>query len=54
MMALLSKFSHRFGELQKRYYIDKIPSKVKKIKKCKKKVNYFKNCIKSEKILPKK
>ena len=42
-----------FWRTAERYYIDKIPSKVKKIKKCKKKVNYFKNCIKSEKILPK-
>ena len=37
-----------------KYYLEKIPPKEIMIKKCKKKVNYFKNCIKSEKILPKK
>ena len=35
-----------------KYFLEKIPSKEKIIKKCKKKVNYFKNCIKEEKILP--
>ena len=37
-----------------KYYIEKIPSKEKKIQKCKRKKNYFKNCIQPEKILPKK
>ena len=37
-----------------KFYIEKIPPKEKIVKKCKKKVNYFKNCIDSEKILPKK
>ena len=37
-----------------KYYSEKIPSRKKIIKKCKKKVNYFKNCIETEKILPKK
>ena len=37
-----------------KYYSEKIPSRNKIIKKCKKKVKYFKNCIDSEKILPKK
>ncbi len=37
-----------------KYYIEKIPLKEKIIKKCKKKINYFKNCIDPEKILPKK
>ena len=37
-----------------KYYIEKIPSKEKIIKKCKKKISYFKNCIEPEKILPKK
>ena len=32
----------------------KIPPKEKIIKKCKKKIKYFKNCIEPEKILPKK
>ena len=36
------------------YYIEKIPSKERKIKKCKKKIHYFKNCIEPKKILPKK
>ena len=36
-----------------KYYTEKIPSKEKIIKKCKKKINYFKNCIEPEKILPK-
>ena len=37
-----------------KYYSEKIPSREKSIKKCKKKINYFKNCIEPEKILPKK
>ncbi len=37
-----------------KYYIEKIPLKDKAIKKCKKKTNYFKNCIQPEKLLPKK
>jgi len=43
-----------FWRTAEKYYIEKIPSKDKKIKKCKKKLNYFKNCIEPEKILPKK
>ena len=43
-----------FWRNAEKYYIEKIPSKEKKIKTCKKKINYFKNCIKPEKILPKK
>ena len=43
-----------FWRTAEKYYIEKIPSKEKKIKKCKKKLNYFKNCIEPEKILPKK
>ncbi len=35
-------------------YLEKIPSKEKNIKKCKKKIKYFQNCIEPEKILPKK
>ena len=37
-----------------KYYMEKIPMKEKFIKKCKKKINYFKNCIEPKKILPKK
>ncbi len=37
-----------------KYYLEKIPPKEKMIKKCKKQINYFKNCIRPEKILPKK
>ena len=43
-----------FWRTAEKHFIDKIPSKKKTIKKCKKKINYFKNCIKPEKILPKK
>ena len=43
-----------FWRSAEKYYIDKIPPKKKIIKKCKKKVRYFKNCITPEKILPKK
>ncbi len=43
-----------FWRTAEKHFIDKIPSKKKSIKKCKKKINYFKNCIKPEKILPKK
>ncbi len=42
-----------FWRTAERHYIEKIPSKEKIIKKCKKKINYFKNCIEAEKILPK-
>tara|TARA_Y200000002_G_scaffold170497_1_gene140709 strand:+ start:55 stop:1452 length:1398 start_codon:yes stop_codon:yes gene_type:complete len=35
-----------------KYYIEKIPSKNKIIKKCKNKINYFKDCIEPKKILP--
>ena len=43
-----------FWRMAEKHFIDKIPSKKKTIKKSKKKINYFKNCIKPEKILPKK
>ena len=43
-----------FWRTAEKYFFDKIPSNEKKIKKCKKKINYFKNSIESEKILPKK
>ena len=43
-----------FWRAAEKFYIEKIPLKEKIIKKCKKKINYFKNCIDSEKILPKK
>ena len=43
-----------FWRTAEKYYIEKIPSKEKIIKKCKKKINYFKNCIDPDKILPKK
>ena len=43
-----------FWRTAEKHYIEKIPSKVKVIKKCKKKIDYFKNCIEPEKILPKK
>jgi len=43
-----------FWRNAEKYYIEKIPSKERKIKKCKKKIHYFKNCIESKKILPKK
>ena len=43
-----------FWRTAEKNYIEKIPPKEKTIKKCKKKINYFKNCIVSEKILPKK
>ena len=41
-----------FWRTAEKHFIDKIPSKKKTIKKCKKKINYFKNCSKPEKILP--
>ena len=37
-----------------KYYIEKIPSKEKKIKKCQKKITFFKNCIEPNEILPRK
>ncbi len=43
-----------FWRNAEKHYIEKIPSKEKIIKKCKKRISYFKNCIDSEKILPKK
>ena len=43
-----------FWRTAEKYYIDKVPSKEKTIKKCKKKLNYFKIRIEPEKILPKK
>ena len=43
-----------FWRNAEKFFLDKIPSQEKKIKKCKKKISYFKNCINSEKILPKK
>ena len=43
-----------FWRNAEKFYTEKIPSKEKIIKKCKKKINYFKNCIEPENILPKK
>ena len=43
-----------FWRNAEKYYLEKIPSKEKVIRKCKKKIYYFNNCIKPEKILPKK
>ena len=43
-----------FWRNAEKHYIEKIPQKEKTIKRCKNKINYFKNCIKPEKILPKK
>ena len=43
-----------FWRIAEKYYIEKIPSKEKKIKKCKKKIDYFKIIVEPEKILPKK
>ena len=43
-----------FWRTAEKYYIEKIPPKEKKIKKCLRKKNYFKNCIDPEKILPRK
>ena len=43
-----------FWRAAEKYYIEKVPSKEKIIKKCIKKKNYFENCIEPEKILPRK
>ena len=43
-----------FWRNAEKHYIEKIPSKRKTINKCKRKINYFKNCIEPETILPKK
>ena len=43
-----------FWRNAEKHYIEKIPPKEQIIKKCKKRISYFKNCIESEKILPKK
>jgi len=43
-----------FWRTAEKFYIEKIPSKQKVIKKCKNKINYFNNCIEPQKILPKK
>ena len=37
-----------------KYYIEKVPSKEKILKKCLRKKNYFQNCITPDEILPKK
>ena len=42
-----------FWRAAEKYFIEKIPAKEKIIKKCKKKTDYFKKCIKAENILPK-
>ena len=42
-----------FWRTAEKYYTEKIPSKENQVK-CKNKINYFKNCIEPEKILPKK
>ena len=36
-----------------KYYIEKIPTKEKEIKKCSKKISYFSHCIEPNEILPK-
>ena len=43
-----------FWRNAEKYYMEKVPSQEKMVKKCKKKINYFNNCIEPEKILPKK
>ena len=43
-----------FWRNAEKYYIEKIPPKVKVVKKCLKKKLFFKNCINSNEILPKK
>ena len=43
-----------FWRAAEKFFIEKIPFKEKKIKKSLRKKNYFKNCINSKKILPKK
>ena len=42
-----------FWRNAEKYYIEKIPSKEKKIKRCLRKKNYFKDCIDPKEILPK-
>ena len=42
-----------FWRSAEKYYFEKIPSKEKKIKKCLKRKNYFKNRIEPKEILPK-
>ena len=54
MMERHLRFSHHFGELLKKYYNEKIPSKEKKISKCKKKISFFSNTISEDEIKPKK
>ena len=44
-------FTPFWGTAEK-YYTEKVPSKEKTIRKCKQKIDYFKKCIKPEKILP--
>ncbi len=41
-----------FWRSAEKYFVEKIPSKEKIIKKCKRKITYFKNSIEPEKILP--
>ena len=43
-----------FWRSAEKFYFEKIPIKKKNIKKCYGKINYFKNCIDPEKILPEK
>ena len=43
-----------FWRHAEKFYLEKVPSKDKKIQKCKNKINFFKNTFNPEKILPKK
>ncbi len=43
-----------FWRTAEKFYLEKIPSKIKVIKKCKKKIAFFNNCIEPKKLLPKK
>ena len=52
VMELHLRYFTPFWRSAEKYYLEKIPSKEKFIKKCNKKINYFKNCIEPEKILP--
>ena len=50
----LLKYSHLFGKNAEKFYLEKIPSKNKKMIKCKKKVSFFNKTINTEEIFSQK
>ena len=53
-MDHLLRFLLHSGEMQKKFILEKIPSKDKKISKCTKKISFFRDTITEKEIDPKK